>query len=138
MTGRCVHCVWYAGIHSFKKLKEQIQHYINDRRSHFIKGFFNESLTPTLAARRGMKPALYVDIDADLYSSSLQALEWLFRMGLIVPGTIIGYDDWTFGGPQGEQRAHREVLQRFGVQVNDVRCRPTNACFEVLKIGVGV
>ena len=82
-----------------------------------------------------MKPALYVDIDADLYSSSLQALEWLFRMGLIVPGTVIGYDDWTFGGPQGEQRAHREVMKRHGVKTINVHCRPVNACFEVVELG---
>ena len=122
-------------VHSFHALQKQIRHYINDTRCEFVRGFFNESLTPTLAARRGMRPALYVDIDADLYSSSLQALSWLFAMRLVVPGTVIGYDDWTFGGAQGEQRAHREVMKRYGVETSNVHCRPTNACFEVVKLG---
>jgi hypothetical protein len=38
-----------------------------------------------------MGPALYVDIDADLFSSTWTALDWLFREGLMKPGTVIGY-----------------------------------------------
>ena len=40
--------------------------------THVIPGFFNESLTPGLAVARGMRPALYVDIDVDLYSQAPQ------------------------------------------------------------------
>ena len=56
-----------------------------------IKGRFQDSLVPGLAARRGMGPAVYVDIDADLFSSTWTALDWLFREGLMKPGTVIGY-----------------------------------------------
>ena len=137
---------WAAGLfnaadiyktYSFRTLRAKIKHYIDDSRVELIKGFFNESLTPTIAARLGMRPALYVDVDADLYSSSLQALDWLFQMKLIVPGvTVIGYDDWDFGGPQGEQRAHREIAGRYGVTFKRVepRCRPVNMCFDVVGI----
>ena len=59
------------------------------------------------------RPALYVDIDVDLYSSTYQALEWLAQFGLLVPGTIIGYDDWVTGGENGEQRAHKDILEKF-------------------------
>ena len=42
-----------------------------------IPGFFNESLTPSLPTERGMRPALYVDIDTDIYVSTYQALDWM-------------------------------------------------------------
>jgi hypothetical protein len=83
-----------------------------------IKGFFSESLTPTLASERGMQPALLIDMDVDLYISTSQALTWAFEQGIVVPGTFVYYDDVSIvkadGG--GELRAHEEVSARFGVQ----------------------
>ena len=35
-----------------------------------------------------------MEIDCDLYVSSVQALDFMFRNRLIVSGTLIGYDDW--------------------------------------------
>ena len=97
----------------------------------FVKGFYNESLADgeILSNRLGMKPAKYVDIDADLYSSTLEALRFLFRSKLIRPGTIIGYDDFMSftcdvkaskevhtGIEDGEARAHAEIAAEFGVR----------------------
>jgi len=76
---------------------------------------------PGLAALRGMGPALYVDIDADLFSSTWTALDWLFREGLMKPGTVIGYDDfWDLAckhkSPHieryGEARAHAKIAAK--------------------------
>ena len=88
----------------------------------FVRGFFNASLTPTLARERGMRPALYADVDGDLYSSGLQCLDWLFCSGLIQAGrTVIRYDDWLEpgrnGALMGEQRAHREITMRHQVRL---------------------
>lgn len=71
--------------------------YIGDPRVQLVRGYYDRSLTPHLARARGMRKALYVDVDVDLYSSALTALDWLFGQGLVVPGTIIGYDDWGYG-----------------------------------------
>ena len=65
----------------------------------FVVGFYNETLTATLANERAMAPAFLVDIDADLYTSSFQALDWMFAQGLVRPGTLVGYDDWCDCGP---------------------------------------
>jgi len=67
-----------------------------NERAQFIKGFYNESLTSSLLTRyrRAMRPAVYVDIDCDIYISSHQALDWMFKHQLIVVGTLVGYDDW--------------------------------------------
>jgi hypothetical protein len=110
----------------------QIRHY----GVSWVVGFYNESLTRMLPAERGMKPASYVDIDADLYTSSLQALEWLLAHNLIVPGTVIGYDDWSVSDQAngGERRAHEEALGRTlkGHKVLRVEgCGPNAACFQV-------
>ena len=81
-----------------------------------------------------MRPALYVDIDTDIYVSTYQALDWLCANKLLVPGSIIGYDDFkwglnlskkgakTKGAAQvvdGEARAHDEVLvKKYGLKMD--------------------
>ena len=84
------------------------------RRMELVPGFYNESLTETLASKAN--PAWYVDVNCDLYTSSIQALTWLFRHRLVRPGTLIMYDDW-FNAPFGkaESQAHMEATRRFGV-----------------------
>lgn len=104
-----------------------------------IPGFLNESLTPELAKRLGMRPAIYVDIDVDIYGPTFQALDWMLRNRLIVNGTVIGYDDFNFGIPagfkgpwraadfavparlEGEPRAHREIEKKWNIRMEQIR-----------------
>lgn len=84
-------------------------------------GWFNETLEDRLVADGTFKPAVYVDIDADLYNSTRDVLDFLLKHKLIRPGTLIGYDDWGDSDlwTAGESRAHEEVLETYGV-----RCAP--------------
>merc|ERR1711920_179701 len=87
---------WW-GYDSFKGLPEEKDgmekvaswkqgEYAHDPRKHytkryghaieFVAGFYGDSLTRTLAVDRGMRPAMYIDIDCDLYSSTAEALAW--------------------------------------------------------------
>ena len=61
------------------------------RRIELVPGFYNESLRDgrALAKRLGMRPALLLDIDCDLYSSSKQALSFMLEAQLLVPGTFV-------------------------------------------------
>ena len=43
-------------------------------RARFVGGFYNETLTPQLAQQA--LPARYVDIDCDLYVSTVSVLRW--------------------------------------------------------------
>lgn len=91
---------------------------------------FDKTLTPSLVAERDMAPALYVDIDCDLYSSSVTVLEWLFENKLIVPGTIIWYDDIAAGGGYsgGEGLVHRQAVRKYEVVAKEIR---PACCFEI-------
>jgi hypothetical protein len=67
-----------------------------------------------------MRPALFVHIDADIYVSAYQALDWLCARRLLVAGSVVGYDDWlepASGAPaEGEARAHAEVTAKYGLR----------------------
>lgn len=118
---------WGVGKYKSALTPQQIE--VNSggqRETKLFKGFFADSLTPNLKRREGMGTASFVEIDADLYISSKQALQWLFEEEIAQVGTLVGYDDWwagpcSSGGELlepfdiGEGRAHLEITEQFGL-----------------------
>ena len=120
--------------HTFTALTAQLDRYIADDRVRWIPGFFNESLTNSLAHQQEMRPALFVDVDCDLYSSAYQGLDWMFQNRLMAQGTIIGYDDW--GSDFGEKRAHREIAAKYNATFRAVpESLFSQPCFELISLG---
>jgi hypothetical protein len=118
--------------HRYPQLEQKLSRYINDNRVELIRGFFEDSLTPSLAAQARMRPALFVEMDADLASSTRTALDWMTEHGLIAAGTLIGYDDFRVGGQHsGEAFEHASWVRRHGIEVLPVKgCD----CFHVTRI----
>ena len=67
-----------------------------------------------------MAPALLVDADADLYSSTVQSLGWMCAHRLLVSGSVVYYDDWGAGGSHGQQRAHQEIASAYNITFQQV------------------
>jgi hypothetical protein len=87
------------------------EHGFDWSRAALIKGFFDQSLTPSIRAEHQMGPAALVLIDCDLYQSTVPVLR--FIEALLQEGTIVLFDDWyCFGDSEdhGEPRAFREFL----------------------------
>ena len=90
-----------------------------------IGGYFNETCNDMLLSKHRLQPALHVDMDADIYLSAMQALDWMFAHKLIVPGTFLRYDDYprinaTHGAAKGtnlygQARAHYELSEKWDV-----------------------
>lgn len=104
----------------------------------FVVGYFNESL-PKLDVSK-MRPAAYLDIDVDLYCSTMDLMTWMLDNKLIVPGTIIYYDDWgSTTGVAGESRAHRELCAEYKMKCQLLhqtnRVQDTHRVFKILSIG---
>jgi len=122
---------------TYGEVRQKINEYLGPEfaaKTRLIKGFFSDSLTPTLKAERKMKPALIVDCDVDLYISAYECLDWMLANGLIVAGTIVYYDDVSVVKEEaGELRAHNELTEKY-----DVRWRKLHdSCWEVLAVGKG-
>jgi hypothetical protein len=78
-----------------------------------VPGFYDKSLTPELKAKLNLRRAAIVNIDCDLFESTITVLD--FVTDLLVQGTILVFDDWFCyqGRPnRGEQKACREWLAR--------------------------
>jgi hypothetical protein len=66
-------------------------------RARLVKGFFEDSLTPALAAELADAPPAFVTVDVDYYSSTKTVLEFLAPM--LVSGATFYFDDlWSFDG----------------------------------------
>eukprot|EP00964_Phaeocystis_antarctica_P021363 scaffold11849_cov66-Phaeocystis_antarctica.AAC.8 len=121
---------------TFGEVKRRILDHVGPAgaaQTQLIRGFFSDSLTPSLAATRGMKPALLVDVDVDLYISAYQCLDWMFTHRLIVPGTVVYYDDVKEVKAEdgGELAAHEEITAKYSVNWRKVH----DSCWECLSVG---
>ena len=77
-----------------------------------IKGFYDQSLTPTLAQSLLPRKAAVIYVDSDLYASAVPVLR--FIRPFLQTGTIIVFDDWNcfHGDPdKGERRAWAEFTR---------------------------
>lgn len=83
----------------------------NFPHSNVIEGFYCDSLSSEL--QNTMPKVGVVHIDVDLYSSTIDVLSFL--KPLLVPGSILIFDDWYCfpgGSLQGERKALTEFLQK--------------------------
>ena len=116
----------------------------NHKNVEIIPGYWNEILTDNLVADLDMKPAYIVDIDCDIYSSCLEALDFMFRNRLVVLGTLLYYDDW--GGALinckeyegGESRAHKEMCEKYGIETKKIFTSGKPPCVGVVFEVTGI
>jgi len=114
---------WKPGAYSVVKSKgatsvraamRSVHRFVGFDRTSLIPGFYEESLKHP-ALTKNMKPALFVHIDCDIYSSTREALTFLLQHQLITEGTLIRFDDWgvTPIGESGESKAWLELAEQF-------------------------
>ena len=65
----------------------------------------------------------------------MQCMDWMFANGLIVPGTVVYYDDVSIvkADAGGELKAHEELTAKWKVEWRKIH----DSCWEVASIGVG-
>lgn len=104
-----------------------------------VEGYFEDSLTKELAAEVGV--VSFASLDADLYSSTLCALNWLTP--LLRSGSLLLFDEFL-GGDSAEKRAFEEWSRLTGtktIQIGEFMRDPSGwgkspdhrALFQVIK-----
>lgn len=79
-----------------------------------IVGYFSKTLNSENCPVDKMKPASYIDIDVDLYTSTVELWEFMINNKLVQEGTLVYYDDWK-GFEYGEGRAHLEMVKKYNM-----------------------
>lgn len=96
-------------------------------------GWFEDTLNDeTLAEVKNHQVGLY-HIDCDIYTSTIQVLDWIVKNNLLIDGALLMYDDW--GGHHdkgvgeyecGEGRAHKEICEKYNLNFEFVSCDELN------------
>lgn len=100
-----------------------------------VEGFYEDILNKELVEKLQLKPALYVDVDVDLYKSAKTVLNFMTEHSLLIPGTVLFYDDW-YGVEEltgGESLAHFEWVKKFGVE-GELNKLGEGVLFQITKI----
>lgn len=107
---------------SVVKVVDIITKGINNERLKLIPGFFSDTLNVDLVKKEGMNPASFIEIDVDLYSSTQDVLEFMFGNHLIIPGTVIYFDDWgaTKQYKGGESLAWEQAIRKHSVNAVEI------------------
>jgi hypothetical protein len=105
-----------------KYIEQEVQNIFTGKNNQSKVSVVAGLVEETLPKQKDLNPAFYVDFDLDIYSPTKYAFDYLMENNLIVPGTLIGYDDWG-GTPgfeefkDGESRAHKEILDKWGISM---------------------
>jgi hypothetical protein len=82
-----------------------------------IKGFYEDTLNENILSK--LKLPIFINIDCDIYTSTIQVLEFIFKNKLYINGkTIIRYDDWANNNMEyktGQSLAHKEMTQKYNI-----------------------
>lgn len=110
--------------HNVEATTDEAVQIVTDRlNSHgdisIVKGWYSD-LTEQTIVDYNLKPADFLDIDCDLYISTIQALDFMFGNNLIAKDCIIRYDDWTSNNNVGENKAHNEIEKKYNVVFDDI------------------
>lgn len=112
---------WHEGAYSssafFGVPAEQVPEKIAEKvgaRIRFISGYFSESLNFVNYLKYGLKQASFINIDVDLYTSTIEVLEFCYLYGLMNRGTVIRYDDWEW--KEGNERAHNDIVAKYNIK----------------------
>lgn len=108
--------VWKRGDYkcSFEEMEQSLlKRGINPHEIHWVKGLFQETLTPEIAEVSGIENPGIVFVDCDTYSSSKSVLDFVGPM--ISKPTIICFDDWKLNDldlqGEGEYKSFNEFLK---------------------------
>lgn len=96
-----------TSIKDFKEIIKKRTGLVLDE-ANIIEGFYEDSLSEELQAK--MPKAGIVHIDVDLYSSTVEVLE--FIRPLLVKGSILIFDDW-YCFPAGESKGEKLAMEEF-------------------------
>jgi O-methyltransferase len=84
-----------------------------DKRFRLVDGFYSDSLTPAL--RKEVTPISFVNIDVDIYRSTIELLDFIAPE--LRPGAVLYWDDWKdprdqHSGAWGEHQAWDDWLPK--------------------------
>jgi len=85
---------------------------------YYVKAWFKD-LNENVIRQNNWAPAAFIHIDGDLYISCLEALTFMFDNNLVIPGTVIAFDEFKSTSTLeagGESKAWFELCEKYKIE----------------------
>ncbi len=118
---------WFEGEYNIQLKSHLVEKFKNKNNVNFVNGWFSETLNHDLYNKIKNKFIGIVHIDCDLYTSTIEVLEFILSNKLLKKGSIIIYDDWGAYHDKlgeghdfecGEGKAHLEMMTKYDIKLN--------------------
>ena len=123
---------WEEGCFNVKKemgvntTEEVIQNILKNNNTNieceFVAGFYKDVLIDDIIKKKSLKKASFIDIDVDLYQSTIEVFEFFIQNDLFNDIVIINFDDWG-GLPEysgGESLAFKEMVEKYNLNATEI------------------
>jgi hypothetical protein len=116
---------------------------LNNKDIKIVKGWYSDTLNGDLLEAFGDKKIGIAHIDCDIYSSTVEVLEFLIQNDLLCDGSLLIYDDWgaylsssgavdEYGVAEG--RAHKEIITKYNLNMSMVYREIIDPAFYVMSV----
>ena len=109
-----------------------------------VDGWFSDTLNELLLPRFENKKIGIAHIDCDIYTSTVEVLEFLVKNDLFCDGSILLYDDWgayrssglseDYEYKVGEARAHKEMIEKYDLNFELVHKEVIDPSFYIMTV----
>ena len=109
-----------------------------------IDGWFSDTLNDSLLPKFGNKKIGIAHIDCDIYTSTIEVLEFIFKNDLLCDGSILLYDDWgayrakdlseDYEYSVAEARAHAEMVEKYNLNFELVHKEEINPAYYIMSV----
>ena len=109
-----------------------------------IDGWFSDTLNESLLSRFENKKIGIAHIDCDIYTSTVEVLEFIIESDLLCDGSILLYDDWGAYRSSGlsedyeykvaEARAHKEMVEKYNLNFELVHKEVIDPSFYIMTV----
>ena len=109
-----------------------------------VKGWFSNTLTESLLEKFGNKKIGLLHVDCDIYSATIEVLEYVIQNDLLCDGSLIIYDDWGAylmdnatkhdEHSVAEARAHKEIVKKYNLDLELVHKEVLDPRFYIITV----
>ena len=109
-----------------------------------IDGWFSDTLNQSLLSRFENKKIGIAHIDCDIYTSTIEVLEFIIKNNLLCDGSILLYDDWgaylssgltkEYENSVAEARAHKEIVEKYNLDFELVQKKIIDPAFYIMTV----
>jgi len=109
-----------------------------------VNGWFSDTLNDSIIPKFNNKKIGIAHIDCDIYTSTLEVLEFIIQYDLLCDGSILLYDDWGAYRQAGlsedyeykvaEARAHKEIVEKYNLDFELVHKEVLNADWYIMSV----